>query len=126
MFDKLATVEVQYDELMARLGTTEVQSDVAEYRKSAKALSDLEPLVQKYREYMVVQRGIEGAEELVKGADPDMREMAHAELKETVFLFIARPRGGAGVVAREEGVIVAGGTLDDAGDVGGVDLPVPV
>ena len=82
MFDKLATVEVQYDELMARLGTTEVQSDVAEYRKSAKALSDLEPLVQKYREYMVVQRGIEGAEELVKGADPDMREMAHAELKE--------------------------------------------
>ena len=82
MFDKLATVEVQYDELMARLGTTEVQSDVAEYRKSAKTLSELEPLVEKYREYMAVRKDIEGAEELVKGADPEMREMAHAELKE--------------------------------------------
>ena len=46
MFDKLATVETQYDELMTRLGTVEVQSDAAEYRKAAKALSDLEPLVQ--------------------------------------------------------------------------------
>ncbi|MEQ1898506.1 MAG: peptide chain release factor 1 [Vicinamibacterales bacterium] len=82
MFDKLATVEVQYDELMARLGTAEVQSDVAEYRKSAKTLSELEPLVQKYREYMVVRKDIEGAEELVKGTDPEMREMAHEELKE--------------------------------------------
>ena len=84
MFDKLATVEVQYDELMARLGTTEVQSDVAEYRKSAKTLSELEPLVQKYRQYMAVQKDIEGAEELVKGADPEMREMAHEELKQLV------------------------------------------
>ena len=84
MFDKLATVEVQYDELMARLGTTEVQSDVAEYRKSAKTLSELEPLVQKYRQYMAVQKNIEGAEELVKGTDPEMREMAHEELKQLV------------------------------------------
>ena len=84
MFDKLATVEVQYDELMARLGMTEVQSDVAEYRKSAKTLSELEPLVQKYRQYMAVQKDIEGAEELVKGTDPEMREMAHEELKQLV------------------------------------------
>ena len=38
MFDKLSAVESQYQELMARLGTTEVQSDPAEYRKAAKAL----------------------------------------------------------------------------------------
>ena len=46
MFDKLASVEARYDDLMTRLGTTEVQSDPAEYKKAAKALSDLEPLVQ--------------------------------------------------------------------------------
>ena len=57
MFDKLSTVEAQYDELMARLGTTEVQSDPAEYRKAAKALSELEPLVQKFREYKAVAEG---------------------------------------------------------------------
>ena len=46
MFDKLSTVESRYDELMHRLGTSEMQSDPAEYRKAAKALSDMEPLVQ--------------------------------------------------------------------------------
>ena len=68
MFDKLSTVESQYEELMTRLGTAEVQSDPAEYRKAAKQLSDLEPLVQKYREYKVVQKDIEGAEEIVRGS----------------------------------------------------------
>ncbi len=35
MFDKLAAEEQRYEQLMARLGTTEVQSDAAEYRKHA-------------------------------------------------------------------------------------------
>ena len=82
MFDKLSTVESQYEDLMTRLGTAEVQSDQAEYRKAAKQLSDLEPLVQKYREYKTVQKDIEGSEEIVRGADADMRELAQEELKE--------------------------------------------
>src|SRR5687767_485693 len=81
MFDKLSTVESQYEDLMTRLGTAEVQSDQAEYRKAAKQLSDLEPLVQKYREYKTVQKDIEGSEELVRGADADMRELAQEEMK---------------------------------------------
>jgi peptide chain release factor 1 len=81
MFDKLVTVESRYDELMTRLGTAEVQSDPAEYKKAAKTLSELEPLVQKYREYKVVQKDFEGAQELVKESDADMRELAEEELK---------------------------------------------
>ena len=71
MFDKLSTLESQYEELAARLGTAEVQSDASEYRKAAKRLSDLEPLVQKYREYKVVQKDIEGAEELVEAIEQE-------------------------------------------------------
>ena len=82
MFDKLSTVESQYEDLMTRLGTAEVQSDPAEYRKAAKQLSDLEPLVQKYREYKTVQKDIEGSEEIIRGADADMRELAEEELPE--------------------------------------------
>jgi len=84
MFDKLSTVDAPYEELMTRLGTPEVQSDPAEYRKAAKALSELEPLVQKYREYKVVQKDIEDSEEIVRDADADadMRELAQEELKE--------------------------------------------
>jgi peptide chain release factor 1 len=80
MFDKLSTVESRYEELMTRLGTVEVQSDPAEYRKSAKALSEIEPLVQKFREYKTVQKDIEGAQELVKTGDAEMRSLAEEEL----------------------------------------------
>ena len=82
MIDKLSSVEAQYVDLMTRLGTTEVQSDQAEYRKASKALSELEPLVEKYREYKTVQKDIEDAESIVAGADLDMRELAQEELKD--------------------------------------------
>src|ERR1051325_1811269 len=80
MFDKLASVEARYDELMTRLGTTEVQSDPAEYKKAAKSLSDLEPLVQKFREYKTVDQDIAGARELAASGDADMRALAEEEL----------------------------------------------
>ena len=80
MFDKLITVESQYDDLSMRLGTAEVQSDPGEYRKAAKKLSELEPLVQKYREYKALEKDVEGAQELAQGSDADMRDLAQEEL----------------------------------------------
>jgi peptide chain release factor 1 len=80
MFDKLASVERRYEELMASLGTSTVQNDPAEYRKQAKALSDIEPLVEKYREYKVIAGEIGQAEELARGNDPDIRALAEEEL----------------------------------------------
>ncbi|MDA1185742.1 MAG: peptide chain release factor 1 [Acidobacteria bacterium] len=82
MLDKLSAVEAQYDELAARLGTADVQSDPTEYRRAAKALSELEPLVQAYGEYKAVLKDIEGSEELGRGADVEMRELAQEELKD--------------------------------------------
>src|ERR1044071_7694231 len=80
MFDKLAAVERRYDELMTRLGTGEVQSDAAEYKRAARALAELEPLVQKYREYKTVEADLAGTTELAKGSDSDMRALAEEEL----------------------------------------------
>src|SRR5437588_616085 len=84
MFDKLASEEQRYEQLLARLGTTEVQSDAAEYRKHAKALADVEPLVEKFREYKTASNDIRGAEELAASGDADMRELAKEELKSLV------------------------------------------
>jgi peptide chain release factor 1 len=84
MFDKLSATERRYDELVALLGTSEVQSDPAEYRKHAKAASELEPLVDRFREYKVVVRDIAQTEELAASADTDMRELAHEELKSLI------------------------------------------
>src|SRR5262245_1599460 len=81
MFDKLISEEARYEELMQRLGTTEVQSDASEYRKHAKALAEVEPLVERFREYKAVAQEIAQTEELVAGGDPDMRELAREELK---------------------------------------------
>jgi peptide chain release factor 1 len=81
MFDKLSSVEARYEELTARLGTVELQSDVAEYKKAAKALSELEPLVEKFREFKAVEQDIAGAAELANGSDADMRALADEELK---------------------------------------------
>jgi peptide chain release factor 1 len=80
MFDKLASVEGRYEALIAALGTQAVQNDPTEYRKQAKAAADLEPLVEKYREYKRVQQQIADAEELVRGSDAEMRALGEEEL----------------------------------------------
>jgi peptide chain release factor 1 len=84
MFDKLATEEQRYEELMRLLGTSEVQSEPAEYRKYAKALAEVEPLVERFREYKLVVRNISETEELVNAGDSDMRDLAREELKSLV------------------------------------------
>ena len=84
MFDKLATEEQRYEELMRLLGTSQVQSEPQEYRKHAKALAEVEPLIEKYREYKSIDKDIAGAEEMAAGADPDMRDLAKEELKSLV------------------------------------------
>ena len=83
MFDKLRSVEAKYDELSVQLGTPELQADPAEYRKAAQTLSDLEPLVHKYREYKKLETDIAGAEELVRSGDAEMRDLAQEELAAT-------------------------------------------
>ncbi len=84
MFDKLEAIERQYDELAARLGSAELQNDSTEYRKQAKALAEIEPTVETFREYKTVVRTVAETEELVASGDPDMRELAQEELKALV------------------------------------------
>jgi peptide chain release factor 1 len=84
MFDKLAATERQYDELLQRLGSVEVQNDPSEYRKQAKALSEIEATVERFREYKSVAQSIAQTEELAAGSDPEMRALAVEELADLV------------------------------------------
>src|SRR6516164_5974901 len=81
MFDKLSAEEARYEELMRLLGTGEVQSDPNLYRKHAKALAEVEPLVERFREYKTIAQEIAQTEELAGTGDSDMRELAKEELK---------------------------------------------
>jgi peptide chain release factor 1 len=84
MFDKLAITEQQYEELMQLLGSAQVQSEPGEYRKHAKALSEIEPIVERFREYKTVTRDIAQTEEIAKASAADMRELAKDELKSLI------------------------------------------
>jgi peptide chain release factor 1 len=81
MFDKLTAVERQYETLMKLLGNPAVQSDPSEYRKHAKALAEIEPLIDRFREYKAIARDVAHTEEIATAADADMRELALEELK---------------------------------------------
>ncbi len=81
MLDKLNSVEKRYTELSTALADPVVQGDAAEYRRQAKALSEIEPLVEKYREYRAVQDELAQAQELAKSPDAEMRALAQEELQ---------------------------------------------
>jgi peptide chain release factor 1 len=79
MFDKLNAVEAQYERLMAEMSDPAVQADTTMFRSHSKALSEMQPLVERFREYKDVVGHLTATEELIK--DPDMRELAQEELK---------------------------------------------
>jgi peptide chain release factor 1 len=80
MFDKLASVEAKYDQLMAEMADPLVQADTAKFRTHSKTAADMQPLVDKFREYKGIVGQINATEELLK--DPDMRELAQDEMRQ--------------------------------------------
>jgi peptide chain release factor 1 len=55
-----------------------VQADNAKFRSHSKTLSDMQPLVERFREYKDVETEIAKTQEMLQ--DPDMRELAQEEL----------------------------------------------
>jgi len=82
MLEKLKTIEAKYDEITQLMMDPAVLSKHTELQKYSKEQADLQPLVEKIREYEKLISGIEGAEELLKGGDEEMRELAQAEVDE--------------------------------------------
>jgi peptide chain release factor 1 len=81
MFEKLAAVETRYHELTLLLGDPAVQADQSQYRTHAKAVAEMEPLVEAFREYKSVVSEINKTEDLLKASDADMRELAAEEIR---------------------------------------------
>ena len=80
MFDKLVSVEQRYEAIAAAMSSPAVQGDANEYRKQAKALAEIEPLVLAWRDYQKVVGDLAQAEELAKGADAEMAALAKEEV----------------------------------------------
>ena len=81
MFEKLDHIEAKYQELTDALASPEIVSDSAKYQKTAKAHSEVAPVVEKYREFKDLRRGIaESKEMLASETDAEMKAYAEEEL----------------------------------------------
>jgi peptide chain release factor 1 len=81
MIDKLNALERRFEELSALLADPGVIAAQATYQKHAKAYRDLQSVVEKFREYKEILRGIEEIKALcTTETDPEMRKLADEEL----------------------------------------------
>src|SRR5215467_14635082 len=81
MFERLAQIESRYEELTSALASPEVIGDSSKYQKTAKAHSEITPVVEKYREYKDLTKGIADSKAILADEkDPEMIAMAQEEL----------------------------------------------
>jgi peptide chain release factor 1 len=81
MIEKLQELESKYDELNRLLSDPEIATDYQKYQKHAKAKSELEEIVQRFRQYKSVLRGIlETKAVLAEEESAEMQAMAREEL----------------------------------------------
>jgi len=81
MFERLDQIEARYEELTKALASPDMIGDSAKYQKTAKAHSEIAPIVEKYREYKDLTRGIaESKAVLADEKDLEMRAYAQEEL----------------------------------------------
>jgi peptide chain release factor 1 len=75
---KLDQLDQRLEEISRLLASPEATADIAQYRKLNREHSEIEPVVARYRDYR--RTGIDLAEARTMLADPEMKELAEAEL----------------------------------------------
>lgn len=83
VLEKLAAIEARYNQLNDIMSDPEVAADFSRLQPYVKEQNQIAPVVEKYREYDKVLRGIRDAEEMLKdGSDPELRDLAQMELND--------------------------------------------
>jgi peptide chain release factor 1 len=80
MFDRLAQMEARYEALGRQMSDPTLVNDQKKFQAVAKESRDLEPVVEKYREYKKIAGGIAEAKAMLAETDADLRAMAEEEL----------------------------------------------
>jgi peptide chain release factor 1 len=80
MFERLEQIAARFEDLGRQMADPEVLADHEKYQKIAKQHRELEPVVEKFREYSQVKTGIADARGMLNEPDPEIRAMAQEEL----------------------------------------------
>ena len=84
MYDKLDFILEKYEELSLKVSDPDVIADQAVWQKSMKDMAEMEPIVNKYREYKKTVDSLKDTKEMLgdSGMDEEFRELAKLELAE--------------------------------------------
>lgn len=83
MYENIAVFEEKFEELEKQLMDVEVINNSKLYQKTAIEHAELQPIVEKYREYKLIIKNLEDNKELLsEKIDEDLKEMAKEEIKE--------------------------------------------
>ncbi len=82
MFERLSKVSARYSELTSQLADPVVINNQELYRTLSKEHSDIAGIVSTYERYKKMSSDVANLRQLANGTDPDMRELAAAELPE--------------------------------------------
>jgi peptide chain release factor 1 len=82
MWDALRSMEQRHEELTHLLGTPEVAADPRKLRDLSKERASLEDVVRTLDEYRKVERTIQDDERVIGSGDPELADLARAELPE--------------------------------------------
>ena len=76
MFDKLEDLLIRFEEIMSELNAPNVTEDQNRFRKLMKEQSDLQPLVDAYKEYKSCKQTVEDSLEMLESeSDEEIREL---------------------------------------------------
>ena len=82
ILSKLSEVSERYVEIENLLSQPDITSNQENYIKLSKEYSELSPIVKAFKDYEQSESSLDDARQLVKDADPEIREMAEIEIKE--------------------------------------------
>jgi len=80
MMERLQALEDKREELASLLADSGRMADAAAYRTNSKAFSDLEEVVEIFRDYKRLLKDQEGAREMLQSSDEEMKRLAQDEL----------------------------------------------
>src|SRR5258708_39137906 len=81
MVERLDQIEAKCDELTKARSSPEVIGDSSRYQKTAKAHSEVAEIVEKYREFKDLRRGVDESKAMIaEESDAEMRAYAQEEL----------------------------------------------
>ena len=82
MFDKLDFILEKYEELSLKVSDPDVINNQKLWQKHIKEMGEMEPIVNKYREYKKAKEAVAEAKEMLDSCDEELRELAKMEIAE--------------------------------------------